>query len=52
LKVAPRYDLIIIAGDLLDGASFVTTNAQMVVVLKYLERLRELKPLMVCSGNH
>jgi len=52
LKVAPRYDLVIIAGDLLDGASFVTTNAQMVVVLKYLERLRELKPLMVCSGNH
>lgn len=52
LKVAPRYDLVIIAGDLLDGASFVTTSAQMVVVLKYLERLRELAPLMVCSGNH
>ena len=52
LKVAPRYDLVIIAGDLLDGASFVTASAQMVVVLKYLERLRELAPLMVCSGNH
>lgn len=52
LKVAPRYDLVIIAGDLLDGASFVTTSAQMLVVLKYLERLRELAPLMVCSGNH
>lgn len=52
LRAAPRYDLVIIAGDLLDGASFVTTSAQMVVVLKYLERLRELTPLLVCSGNH
>ena len=52
LRTAPRYDLVIIAGDLLDGASFVTTNAQMVVVLKYLERLREVAPLLVCSGNH
>lgn len=52
LKTAPRYDLVIIAGDLLDGASFVTASAQMVVVLKYLERLRELAPLLVCSGNH
>jgi Icc-related predicted phosphoesterase len=52
MQVAPRYDLVIIAGDLLEGSSFVTTSAQMVVVLKYLERLRELTPLLVCSGNH
>jgi len=52
LKTAPRYDLVIVAGDLLDGASFVTASAQMVVVLKYLERLREIVPLIVCSGNH
>lgn len=52
LQAAPRYDLVIIAGDLLDSASFVTTSAQMVVVLKYLERLREITPLLVCSGNH
>ena len=52
MQVAPRYDLVVIAGDLLDGSSFVTTSAQMVVVLKYLERLRELTPLLVCSGNH
>jgi len=52
LQNAPRHDLVVIAGDLLDGASFVTTSAQMVVVLKYLERLRELAPLLVCSGNH
>ncbi|MDB5541693.1 MAG: hypothetical protein JWQ89_3420 [Devosia sp.] len=52
LTAAPRYDLVIIAGDLLDSNSFVTTSAQMVVVLKYLERLRALAPLVVCSGNH
>lgn len=52
LQMAPRYDLVIIAGDLLDGASFVTPSAQMVVVLKYLERLRALTRVMVCSGNH
>jgi Icc-related predicted phosphoesterase len=52
ISVANRYDLLIIAGDLLDGNSFVTTSAQMVVVLKYLERLRAIVPLVVCSGNH
>lgn len=52
VSVANRYDLLIIAGDLLDGSSFVTTSAQMVVVLKYLERLRAIVPLVVCSGNH
>lgn len=52
VSVAGRYDLLIIAGDLLDGSSFVTTSAQMVVVLKYLERLRAMVPLVVCSGNH
>ncbi|RYD90829.1 MAG: metallophosphoesterase, partial [Sphingomonadales bacterium] len=52
IQMAPRYDLVIIAGDLLDGASLVTPAAQMVVVLKYLERLRAITPLMVCSGNH
>lgn len=52
LRVAPRYDLVILAGDLLDGQSLVSTSAQMQVVLKYLERLRERVPLLVCSGNH
>jgi Icc-related predicted phosphoesterase len=52
LRVAPRYDLVIIAGDLLEGQSFVSTGAQMQVVLKYLERLRERTTLLFCSGNH
>lgn len=52
LRVASRYDLVIIAGDLLDGSGFVSSTAQMQVVLKYLERLREKTTLLVCSGNH
>lgn len=52
LRVSPRYDLVIIAGDLLEGQSFVSTTAQMQVMLKYLERLREKTTLLVCSGNH
>ncbi|MEO7223971.1 MAG: metallophosphoesterase [Devosia sp.] len=52
LKVSSRYDLVIIAGDLLEGQSSVSTSAQMQVVLKYLERLRDKTKLLVCSGNH
>ncbi len=52
LAIAPRYDLVVIAGDLMDATSFVTTSAQMVVILKYLQRLRETTTLIVCSGNH
>ncbi len=52
LKVGPRYDLVIIAGDLLDTNSIVGVSAQMVVILKYLDRLRREVPLLVCSGNH
>ena len=52
LRVASRYDLVIIAGDLLEGQSSVSTSAQMQVVLKYLERLRERTKVLVCSGNH
>jgi Icc-related predicted phosphoesterase len=52
VRMAPRYDVVVIAGDLMDAQSFVTTSAQMVVLLKYLQRLRELTTLIVCSGNH
>ncbi|MEP7241440.1 MAG: metallophosphoesterase [Devosia sp.] len=49
---APQYDLVIIAGDLLDIASLVDPETQIVVVLKYLKRLRGITKLVVCSGNH
>lgn len=49
---AQRFDLVVVAGDLLDIASIVPLEAQIVVVRKYLERLAEQGPLLVCSGNH
>jgi Icc-related predicted phosphoesterase len=52
LTAAPRYDVVIIAGDLLDTGSSVDAGTQIVVVLKYLDRLRQLTRVLVCSGNH
>lgn len=50
--IASEFDLVIIAGDHLDISSTVAIDAQVVVILKYLQRLREKTTLMVCSGNH
>jgi Icc-related predicted phosphoesterase len=52
LRVASRYDLVILAGDLLDTQSSVTITAQMVAVQRSLMRLREVTKVLVCSGNH
>ncbi len=52
LRVAPDFDIVIIAGDLLDIASTVDGRAQTVVVLNYLRRLKTMTRLFVCSGNH
>lgn len=49
---APSYDLVIIAGDLLETNSLVDPGTQIVVVLNYLKRLRAITPIIVCSGNH
>jgi Icc-related predicted phosphoesterase len=49
---ANRFDLVIVAGDLLDIASIVPLEAQIVVVRKYIERLVHEAPLLVSSGNH
>ncbi len=49
---AARYDAIVIAGDLLDLASPVDLDTQIIVVSKYLDRIREETVLIVCSGNH
>lgn len=46
------FDLAIIGGDLLDLSSALELDVQIVVVEKYLNRLRERTPLLVCSGNH
>ncbi len=52
LQTAPGYDVVIIAGDLLDTNSSVDLSTQIVVVLKYLKRLRIGSQVVVCSGNH
>ncbi len=47
-----HYDLAVIGGDLLDLGSVLDLEVQIVVVEKYLNRLRERTRLLVSSGNH
>lgn len=52
LRVAAGYDLVIVAGDLLDLAGHADLDTQIVVVTKYLARLGAVTRVAVCSGNH
>jgi Icc-related predicted phosphoesterase len=52
LRSAGHFDLVILAGDHLDIASVLDTEAQAVVVLKYLVRIGRQVPLLASSGNH
>jgi len=52
VAAAPAYDLVILAGDMLDISSPVDPGTQIVVVLNYLKQLRSLTQIVVCSGNH
>lgn len=49
---ARDYDLAIIGGDLLDLGSALDCDVQIVVIEKYLERIRRTTRLLVGSGNH
>ena len=49
---ATGFDALIIGGDLLDLSSFLDIEVQIIVVEKYLARLRELTRVLVSSGNH
>jgi Icc-related predicted phosphoesterase len=49
---ASDFDLVVLAGDQLDVGSTVEADAQIVVVLKYLELLASIGPVVVASGNH
>jgi Icc-related predicted phosphoesterase len=51
-SVAADYELVVIAGDLLDIASAVDPDAQIAVVLEYLARLAGKTTVVACSGNH
>lgn len=52
LSQAEAFDVVVIAGDLLDISSFVPLDAQIAVIDAYLEKLAARTELFVCSGNH
>jgi predicted phosphodiesterase len=52
LEVAPDFDVVVLAGDLLELSSIVDRRAQSIVVRKYFSRLRAVTRLVICSGNH
>ena len=49
---AANFDSIIIGGDLLDLGSALDFDVQIMVVEKYLGRIRQKSRLLVSSGNH
>jgi len=51
-RVATEFDVVIMAGDHLDIASAVALEAQIVVMLKYLQRVGSHARVLVSSGNH
>jgi Icc-related predicted phosphoesterase len=51
-SAAQRFDLVVVAGDHLDLSSTVAFEAQIVVILKYFERMQGRTKLIVSSGNH
>ncbi|MFV1994577.1 MAG: metallophosphoesterase [Verrucomicrobiales bacterium] len=50
--VSERFDLVVVAGDLLDIVSPVDLEVQILVVRKYLKRIAPRVRLLVSSGNH
>ena len=52
VRVAPSYDLVVLAGDHLDISSPVSLDAQSIVILRYLALLQVAGRVAACSGNH
>ena len=52
VRMAPRFDLVVLAGDSLDIASPVPLDVQSVVLLRYLALLQQAGRVAVSSGNH
>lgn len=52
LSKAAAFDLVILAGDLLDVSSSVDFGAQIIVTEKYLQRFCQSTRVILCSGNH
>ncbi|MGH9198947.1 MAG: metallophosphoesterase, partial [Acidimicrobiia bacterium] len=49
---AAQFDIVAIVGDHLDISAIAAVEAQIIVISKYLTRLREKTRLLVSSGNH
>ena len=49
---AINYDMVVLAGDLLDLSSTVEPDVQILVITKYLREISQRTVLAVCSGNH
>jgi len=52
LAHAEEFDAVIIGGDLLELCAILEPDVQVVIVEKYLARLCQKRPVLVCSGNH
>ena len=52
VRAAPRYDLVVLAGDQLDISSTVSLDVQSLVILKYLSLLQAAGRVAISSGNH
>jgi Icc-related predicted phosphoesterase len=51
-SVAADYDVLVVAGDLLDISSNVEPDAQIAMALEYLARFATRTTVVACSGNH
>jgi Icc-related predicted phosphoesterase len=51
-SVAASFDVVVVAGDHLDIAAVADGDAQIIVILKYLQRLAAKTRVIVSSGNH
>jgi Icc-related predicted phosphoesterase len=52
IEQGPRYDLVCIAGDLLDMFEVESTKEQAREVGRLIRELADIVPVAVCSGNH
>ncbi|MEM9479710.1 MAG: metallophosphoesterase [Verrucomicrobiota bacterium] len=52
VRNASRYELIVIAGDLMELGSYVDSDTQAAVLEQYFRKICKETPMVVCSGNH
>ena len=52
IEQAPSYDLVCIAGDLLDMFNSETRTEQAREITRLIRELADIVPVALCSGNH